>query len=565
MSDSNNNLSSDSNNNNNYSSNFEELYEDVENTGSKSISSNFYENSTVSSFKSEEMGSSTSIIQGTTSNTLENNILLKIIIFGNIYCSKCMKPCLIIFNNNFTISFDCECSFIKNFSVKEFINDYLHKGKNELSENEYTLHCKFHYNQTKFIKYCSVCGYDLCEECMNDKYLLNSQSETGKIVTNKKHENHTLINLDDVIKKFKDVEELINSIEKKMEFYDFDKNEVEQVQNIFSVIKCVMETYQTYKCYNSYKSIINAEKFLKKILSPEYSFNFGKKVKKKYIRLIKVTSEKEFSKNIINFSKILRIINIKDTDLHKELFLFKDKKFYNLTELVLVKDKCSDISPLLSCEFPSLEKLDLEDNSIDNIIIDLLEKVKFPKLIYLNLYSNKITSLKLFELIKNFTKLENFFAGENKFELDNNPKDFYEFPESLIEFGMTGNLEGEKIEFNKRLGISNLLIFYVSRNKIDNFNFLKDIHFKRLEEFWSIRNQITDINEIMKIDSKKNLKIINLKENPIKNFNELINIINNFPELNKLNLIDCGITRNEILEMNKKIKEKHNLDIEILV
>ena len=130
---------------------------------------------------------------------------------------------------------------------------------------------------------------------------------------------------------------------------------------------------------------------------------------------------------------------------------------------------------------------------------------------------------------------------------------------------MTGNLEGEKIEFNKRLGISNLLIFYVSRNKIDNFNFLKDIHFKRLEEFWSIRNQITDINEIMKIEGKKKLKIINLKENPIKNFNELINIINNFPELNKLNLIDCGITRNEILEMNKKIKEKHNLDIEILV
>ena len=561
-----NNLSSDSNNNNNQSTNFEDLYEDTENRGSKSISSDFYESSPDNiSFKSEEMGASTSIIQGTISNTLENNIILKIIIFGNIYCSKCMIPCLIIFNKNFNISFDCECSFIKNVSVKEFINDYLHKGKNELSQNEYTLHCKFHYNQTKFIKYCCVCGYDLCEECMNDKYLLNSQNETGKVVTNKKHENHTLINLDDVIEKFKDIDELINSIENKMDFFHLDKNEVEQVQNIFKVIKCVIENYQTYKCYNSYKSIINAETFLKKILSSEYSFNFGKKGKKKYIRLIKITSEKEFNKNIINFSDKLRVINIKNIDLHKEIFFFKNKKFNNLTELVLVKDKCSDISPLLSCKFPRLKKLDLEDNSIDNTIIDLLEKVKFPKLKYLNLYSNKITSLKLFELVKNFTKLKNFFAGENEFEFDNNPKDFYEFPESLIEYGMTGNLEGKKIEFNKRLGISNLLIFYVSRNKLDNLNFLKDIHFKRLEQFWSIRNQITDIKEIMKIESKKKLQIINLKENPIKNFNELINIINNFRELKILNLIDCGITRNEALEMKKKIKEQYKLEIEILV
>ena len=49
--------------------------------------------------------------------------------------------------------------------------------------------------------------------------------------------------------------------------------------------------------------------------------------------------------------------------------------------------------------------------------------------------------------------------GENPFEIYNNPKEFYPLPESMEEFGITGNLIGKKCEFIKRLDIANLKIF----------------------------------------------------------------------------------------------------------
>ena len=41
---------------------------------------------------------------------------------------------------------------------------------------------------------------------------------------------------------------------------------------------------------------------------------------------------------------------------------------------------------------------------------------------HLNLYSNKITDLKIFEVIKKFKKLKLFFIGENKIDIYKNPK-----------------------------------------------------------------------------------------------------------------------------------------------
>ena len=112
----------------------------------------------------------------------------------------------------------------------------------------------------------------------------------------------------------------------------------------------------------------------------------------------------------------------------------------------------------------------MADNQIGNTIIDLLEKLNLPELNYLNLFLNKITSLKIFEIIQKYTKLNLFYIGENKFKIEN-PKSSYKFPLSLEEFGITGNLEGENVEFIKRLGIENLKILYISRNNISNLHF----------------------------------------------------------------------------------------------
>ena len=109
--------------------------------------------------------------------------------------------------------------------------------------------------------------------------------------------------------------------------------------------------------------------------------------------------------------------------------------------------------------------LNLAVNDLDSSIIPILKTFNLPELIELNLYKNKITDIKIFDLIKGFTKLLRFFIGENKFTKDES-NNFFEFPETLEEFGITGNFEGEDINFVKRLGIGNLKIFYMSRNKI---------------------------------------------------------------------------------------------------
>ena len=162
-----------------------------------------------------------------------------------------------------------------------------------------------------------------------------------------------------------------------------------------------------------------------------------------------------------------------------------------------------------------------------------------------------------------YIKLLRFFIGENKF-INDESNNFFDFPETLEEFGLTGNFEGENINFIKRLGIGNLKIFYMSRNKITNLKSLKNINFIRLGEFWAMSNNITDIKEIMNIHNKENLWKINLKQNKIKNFNELFNIIDYFPNLSILNLTgNDEIGEKEVDEMKKKIKEKLNKDLNI--
>ena len=134
----------------------------------------------------------------------------------------------------------------------------------------------------------------------------------------------------------------------------------------------------------------------------------------------------------------------------------------------------------------------------------------------------------------------------------------------MEEFGLTGNFEGENINFVRRLGIENLKIFYISRNKITNLQCLQEIDFLRLDEFWVDNNNITDIKEIMNIRNKKNLRRINLKKNKINNLNELFNIIQFFPNLKILNLTSNDeIRKEEADKMMIKIRKKWRIDLHI--
>ena len=535
-----------------------ELYHDFD---KKSSCSYIYENNKDNLSSIENLSvNSNSNFKGTISSSLEDNFLLKSIIYGKIYCTNCQMPCAIIFNDNLDLSFDCGCSLKKHFSINDFLKDYLHNGKTGLSFADQMLHCQIHPKETNLICYCVDCEYDLCKECLKDNSPNYSNTETYK-----KHINHELINLNKIQKKFENINNLISKYEITMDFITSSEYYNEIIKNIFVIIKSLMESYQQFKCYNSYKSIENAELFLEKINNPnKYNFQIDKNTYPS-INYIKITSADLLNDNITNFSNKIISIIIKESPKPIELSAFKNIIFPNLKQLILVKDKIKDISPFFSCEFPILEKLDLAHNEIDNTVIALLKKLNLPELNFLNLFINKITSLEILELIEKFNKLTTLYIGENKLETENNPKSLYKFPESLEIIGLTGNFTGENAEFVKKLDLENLKSFFFSRNKINNLKYIKNIKFKRLEEFWAICNEITDIKEIMNIQNKENIKIINLKNNNIKNFGELFDIIEYFPKLEDLTLIGNFINKSEVIDMKKKIKEKYKRKINIVI
>ena len=423
--------------------------------------------------------------------------------------------------------------------------------------------CKcIRHNKNGFLKYCVDCNIDLCSECLD----MESDVYSNTDVKNKKHENHTKIPLGEMEDKFKEIDELMDKTIKNEKIVQNKKFNSGIISNI---IKCCMNNYKKYKCYNLYKSIENIKLFLEKINDNKSDMETFEIEYKNHLR---ISSEEKLLEHI-DFSYKMSSINIqymfKEEEEKKkrkkmDMSIFYKRDFGQLEELTLVGNGIKDISSLLTNNFPKLKILNLAVNYLDSSIIPILRKLYLPELTDLNLYKNKITNVEIFDLIKGFKKLKLFYIGENKFKNDGG-NTFYEFPESLEEFGLTGNFEGEDINFVKRLGIGNLKIFYISRNKITNLKSLQNINFLQLGEFWAISNYITDIKEIMNINNKKSLWKINLKQNEISNFQELFNIIDYFPNLEILNLTGSGIEEKEAEEMERKIKEKREKDLNIIL
>ena len=480
--------------------------------------------------------------QGDKKSFLLNNDLKNI-----LFCNRCKGPFKIDFLDNLDLSLDCSCSLLINMTVEEHLRIDSYKKQNE----DYILFCQRHPKETKFEYFCPDCDYDLCQECLNE----DSKTYTNTRKKYKMHENHTKIKLDEIIQKFQNIKDKINECKNIKENKIYKKVQVEKIIKIFEIINEIIKLYPKYMCFNFYKTIENSETFLDKIKN---NYIFGKHID--LISLQKITSEKNFI-HIKDFSYI-ESINIKCSQNPIDFSIFKDKEFPYLKIIKLVGIRINNIESLNSCKFPELERLHFERNEIDDSIIETLKKLDLPKLNFLSLFKNKIKNLEIFNVIKKFDKLTAFHIGENKFDFSTDNKSNYEFPNGFIELGLTGNFDGDNIDFIKKLGIDNLKIFYFSRNKITSLKCLEGIEFKQLEKFWSISNELIDIKDITYIKNKDNLIEINLRENKISNFEELKNIICQFPKLKTLILSDNEkIKESEVKEMIKNIKKEHNIDL----
>ena len=128
-------------------------------------------------------------------------------------------------------------------------------------------------------------------------------SNTDRV--NKKHENHTKINLDYFKEKYK-YDKYIKDLEQKWNNAKSKINNMEKIiikiQNILIIIKSLMDNYESLKCYSLYKSLENGEIFLIKLNNNNFDLTLEEN-KIEYSNKKKITSKNELDNINIDLSE----------------------------------------------------------------------------------------------------------------------------------------------------------------------------------------------------------------------------------------------------------------------
>ena len=450
-------------------------------------------------------------------------------------CKKCHSRPKIIFNLDNSFDIKCNCTKIQNLWLrsKDFHNNYSFCAIEDVKKYFY---CKEH-KDNKYIGACPYCKDDICNECIETNI----------------HKNHQLLNFNEDAH----ISDIINLLYRLIILtgqnskignidWDFRKNLIESVIN----------SYKEFPCRNLYKSIKSAKNYLE---------NLNKK--EEFRRIITEEIELSFNKTNSNFIQTIIKIDISKQNFN-DLSIFKELDLRNLKKLILKENYIKNIEPLYFCKFEQLEIFDLENNKLNYQSLKNFEKMQFSKIKFINLYINEIESIKIFEKILNFKTLTKFHIGANKFEKNeiiNNINKKYDL-NFIQNLGITGNFTDETIHFISNMILSDLETLYISRNNLSSLKILKDIKCPKLFKLWAIENNLKDFNDILNLSYKDKLSIINLKNNKIKNINNLIEFISNFPSLTELvlsnNEINLDVPNNRKIINN--IKNKYiNLQLNI--
>ena len=483
-----------------------------------------------------------------------------------ILCSTCNEYFDIKSLNMEYMDIECGCKYIKNYSLNEFEKE---KDYNDgWFCNNKNFGCKLHSENNsieKFVKYCDDCKKDLCQKCLEEIAIHNNP--TGKHTT---HETHDLIDLLDVDKDIAEVRKLIevSNFEKKSGgIKDSEKSIIFENDEEPLIKKLIMDLLRYYKerpSYNGYKAIKVSKEFL--------SQPFTKKIEKNLKReeLFKINSIEEL-KEKINYSDEIYKIIIEGEETKEEienLNIFKYKNFNNL-EIIQINTikKLYDIEALASCSFPELKELVIGTTELDDKCIDVIKKLKLPKIKFISFFNNKITSPEIFGAIEHFDTLEKFYIGLNQIDINKLPdkNTIYNFPKNLVELGISRMFNKNTNSFiTEHLNLENIKLLYVSGNEIVSLQPFDKIEFKQLEEFWIRGNEkegecLESIEDIKYLHNEKSIKKIVVKQNKIKDIEKLVDIILPFQNLELFNIEDNAIDKEKMKFVINKIKEKGGL------
>lgn len=209
----------------------------------------------------------------------------------------------------------------------------------------------------------------------------------------------------------------------------------------------------------------------------------------------------------------------------------------DLLDLKLDYIKIGSLSEFSNLYFPNLVNLTLNDNNLHNFeYIKNIQKA-FPKLKYLEIKFNSVSSLDGFENL-NLKNLETLIITHSTDLVDLSKLREASLP-SLIYLEVGYNSKVANLDWMNSLIMENLEILKVSNSAIENIEGLKYAYLPELNEIYLQNNKIQEVSTFKDINLP-NLKYLTLYKNELVSA-EGINSIS-FPNLETLILSDNHLT-----------------------
>ena len=303
-------------------------------------------------------------------------------------CPDCKDYFSYKYISPYHMNIECGCRFLQNFTFNQFS-----KNCKKIATDDKPISCKTH-NKT-FIKYCKDCKIDLCEDCEKEKAKTNNS--TGNVT---EHETHDLINLINVSQTIK-----------KNKIFDIEKYDGDDIKTMKNIAINMLKNFDNFPTYRGYKAMKSIVQILMQLRSKS---------------LKKINSIQQLKENITKPHLIykIEIDGEKTKEILKDLNLFKNKNFRNLKKLQMNNiKKLKDIKALSSCSFPNLKKLIIGCAILTDDCIDTIKQLKLPKIKFISLFGNKITSPEIFSSVQNFDTLEKFYIGSNPIDIKKLPNE----------------------------------------------------------------------------------------------------------------------------------------------
>lgn len=465
-----------------------------------------------------------------------------------LICKNCYKIPEIIFIGWDNINIKCNCRHVLYSNNEYLVNNYSKKFSEQNLKEESFYKCQKHL--MKSVAYCEDCSMELCEKCFDQNY--------------ESHLDHTILrypNLD------------ISKIACICENIRRDKNEKPDLI-LFDYL--ILNSYQKMRNFINYKNISNLLAYLSKYRDSSKEINNNKKKMEIYYKINRLKELKNIIKT--DYDKINQIesINIQAQNFYDLNILKTNEPFisYNkLLNLDLRQNNISDISSLISINFPELKNLNLSTNRIGNESIDNIFELNknCPKLEILDLSNNAFTEYKLFECCQTFSSLKTLNLGKNllntDFKMIQNEIIKYDFS-NLNELDLSfGVFSKQSIDLMNNFKLDNILKLDLCSNNLNSLTFIKKLNCDKLEEILLADNHLKEFYILKKF---KKLRLINLKGNHISNINNLNKFLKELPMMEKLilskNKIDLNKTKNdEIIEGERSQRNSLNDKIQIII